>query len=219
MNEVYAIKDKKILKNFLEWLKKNRYMYYVIFSTGIYSGLRVSDVLNLKINSVKNKETITVIEKKTHKRKVFPIKSELKQILNEYLEKREKIKADTNCLFINSNNEKVCRSSVYKMFNEAAQAVGISDNIGTHTMRKTFGYWHYQQFKDVATLQKIFNHSSPAITLRYIGIDQENINKSYEDFSYFGRVEKPDPIQQLKKENEELKKLIKMLTDKLERIA
>jgi integrase len=50
-------------------------------------------------------------------------------------------------------------------------------------MRKTFGYWHYQQYHDVAMLQTIFNHSSPSITLRYIGINQDEIDKSYRDFS------------------------------------
>ena len=50
-------------------------------------------------------------------------------------------------------------------------------------MRKTFGYWLYQQYKDVALLQEIFNHSSPSVTLRYIGINQDNIDKSYMNFS------------------------------------
>ena len=49
-------------------------------------------------------------------------------------------------------------------------------------MRKSFGYHHYRQFKDVAMLQKIFNHSSPQITLRYIGVEQEQIEDSYNNF-------------------------------------
>jgi integrase len=65
--------------------------------------------------------------------------------------------------------------------NQAAAAVGLED-IGTHTLRKTFGYHHYQQNKDVAILQQIFNHSSPSITLRYIGINQDIIDRSLEDF-------------------------------------
>ncbi|MBO8430908.1 site-specific integrase, partial [Spirochaetes bacterium] len=55
-------------------------------------------------------------------------------------------------------------------------------NIGTHSMRKSFGYHHYKQFKDVAMLQMIFNHSSPQITLRYIGINQDQIDNSYRQF-------------------------------------
>ena len=50
-------------------------------------------------------------------------------------------------------------------------------------MRKTFGYWHYQQYQDLAMLQKLFNHSSPSITHRYIGIEQDEIDESYAGFS------------------------------------
>ncbi len=60
--------------------------------------------------------------------------------------------------------------------------VGLNINVGTHTMRKTFGYHHYKQFNDVALLQKILNHSSPSITLRYISIYQEKIDSSYNSF-------------------------------------
>lgn len=49
-------------------------------------------------------------------------------------------------------------------------------------MRKTFGYHYYQRTKDVATLQEICNHSSPKITKRYIGIRQDEIDESLNDF-------------------------------------
>lgn len=48
-------------------------------------------------------------------------------------------------------------------------------DIGTHTMRKTFGYHYYKRIKDIATLQQIFNHSVPSITKRYIGITQDEL--------------------------------------------
>ena len=64
----------------------------------------------------------------------------------------------------------------------ASEAINLPEKIGTHTMRKTFGYHHYQKFKDVALLQMIFNHSSPQITLRYIGITQDRIDNSYKNF-------------------------------------
>ena len=54
--------------------------------------------------------------------------------------------------------------------------------MGTHTLRKTFGYHYYKKFKDIAMLQKIFNHSNPAITLNYIGIEQDKIDESYKNF-------------------------------------
>lgn len=47
---------------------------------------------------------------------------------------------------------------------------------------KLFGYHFYKKTKDVAMLQKLFNHSSPSTTLRYIGIEQDEIDEAYEDF-------------------------------------
>ena len=66
--------------------------------------------------------------------------------------------------------------------NNACLQLGLKYNIGTHSLRKTFGYHHYKQFKDIVILQKIFNHSSSDITLRYIGIDQDKIDESYRNF-------------------------------------
>ncbi len=74
------------------------------------------------------------------------------------------------------------RVQAYKILNTAAKKVGMKE-FGTHSMRKTFGFWHYSIHKNVALLQDIFNHSSPEITLRYIGINQDIVDKSLEHFS------------------------------------
>ena len=58
-------------------------------------------------------------------------------------------------------------------------------NLGTHSLRKTFGYHYYQKTNDIAILQDIFNHSDPAITLRYIGINEDTIADAYASIRYF----------------------------------
>ncbi|WP_430756994.1 hypothetical protein [Pseudobacillus badius] len=65
--------------------------------------------------------------------------------------------------------------------NETSCPCGVESAIGTHT--KTFNYHFYQRTKDVAMLQQIFGHSSLSITLRYIGINVEMVDKALEDFS------------------------------------
>lgn len=57
------------------------------------------------------------------------------------------------------------------------------DYIGTHTMRKTFGYKYYRQFRDIPTLMRILNHSSQAVTIRYIGLEEEEIRASLDKFN------------------------------------
>ena len=70
----------------------------------------------------------------------------------------------------------------YMIINDACRKAGITDAIGTHSLRKCFGYWHYDNFHDVAILQYLFNHSSPSITLRYIGITQNEVEKTLQQF-------------------------------------
>lgn len=176
---VEPIRNRKNIVEVASYLEKNNYRNMLIWIFGINTGLRVSDILNLNVGDVRNKSYINLKEKKTGKFKYFPLNQKLKRLLSDFVKERP----DSEPLFVSQKNFRLDRSQVYRKINEACCAVNISEiNIGTHTMRKTFGYHHYKQFKDVAILQEIFNHSSPKITLRYIGINQDEINQSYQQF-------------------------------------
>ena len=147
--------------------------------------MRVSDVVKLNRDDIRNpdntmKQYITVIEKKTNKIKRFPLCNGLLVEMEKYTRNIEQ----GEFLFKSrkGGNKPITTTQAYRIINSAGLRVGLEE-IGTHTMRKTFGYHHYKQFKDVALLQKIFNHSSPCITLRYIGINQDEIDLGYKNFS------------------------------------
>jgi integrase len=77
-------------------------------------------------------------------------------------------------------NKAISRVQAYRIINRAAKKVGLENiRIGTHSMRKTFGYHAYNNGTPLERLQIIFNHSSPNETLGYIGITQENIDEVY----------------------------------------
>ena len=83
-----------------------------------------------------------------------------------------------------SNNSKSkvkawSRSHTYNVINKIARKHGITDKIGNHTLRKTFGYHAHKSGICLTLLQKIFNHSMPSTTLSYIGITQDNIDDVY----------------------------------------
>ena len=83
-------------------------------------------------------------------------------------------------LFISRKNKGfLLRQQAYKIINDVAKSVGIKERIGTHTLRKTFGYHAYNNGYDITLIQKLFNHSSPAVTLRYIGITQDEMDNVY----------------------------------------
>ena len=90
---------------------------------------------------------------------------------------------DSEWLFPSRKGDKpITTTQAYRQLNKAAEMTDITEGIGTHTMRKTFGYWFYKQTKDVAKSQAILNHSHPQITLTYIGITEEEIEDSLNQF-------------------------------------
>ena len=92
-------------------------------------------------------------------------------------------KNNDEALFKTRFNNRLDRVQAYRIICNACNNAGINLNIGTHTLRKTFGYHFYQEKKDIVILQKIFNHSTPDITLRYIGINQDIIDLNLMTFS------------------------------------
>ncbi len=76
----------------------------------------------------------------------------------------------------------ITRQRAYQILQDVAVEFRIN-NFGTHSLRKTFGYHFYQKTKDVVTLQEIFNHSHSSVTLRYIGVNRQLVNKAYKAFT------------------------------------
>ena len=178
MSTVEPIRNLNDLKRLEDVLARQNMRNLLFFTIGTNCGLRISDILALNVEDVKDKNYIQIVEQKTGKSKKFPINSKLKPMFEEYT-KGLNLK---DPLFKSTFNNRLDRFAAYHILKDACQKVGIEEKVGTHTLRKTFGYHHYKKYKDVALLQKIFNHSSPQITLRYIGIEQDQIDESYTNF-------------------------------------
>jgi integrase len=183
MEFVQPIRDKKKIEAIKKILKGSSLRNYCLFVLGINSGLRISDLLNLRISDViddksKIKDRISLKEKKTGKSRDFPIGDTARKALDEYLSQRNYTPEEP--LFISRKHKQaIKRHQANKIIRDAALAVGIKENIGTHTLRKTFGYHAYQSGIDITLLQKLFNHSAPSITLNYIGITQDDLDNVY----------------------------------------
>lgn len=146
---------------------------HFLFTFGINTGLRVSDILPIKVGDIRGKTHVNIVQKKNGKaRRVM-----VKQIAAE-IESYTKGMNDEDYLFPSrKGNKPISETQAYRALVKAGEMVDRTD-IGTHTMRKTFGYHYYKRTKDVAALQEIFSHSAPSITKRYIGITQEEIDES-----------------------------------------
>ncbi|MFI2133005.1 tyrosine-type recombinase/integrase [Lysinibacillus fusiformis] len=190
MNFVQPIRDIEKIVEVKKYLGNKNKRDELLFCFGIYTGLRISDILPVKKKDVYNKDVFFVVEIKTKKsrkknskyttKRRIPIVPELKKLLSVYC---QNIK-DDDYLFKSrqGKNQPITRVRVYDILREAAHECGITE-IGTHTLRKTFGYHIYQEGKDVALLQEIFGHSAPYITLRYIGVNQKAIDQAYNNLN------------------------------------
>lgn len=183
MNLVQPIRNKEMINKLGEVLKSMNEKYYVMYRIGVTSGLRISDILNIKVKDIK-KNYIEVLEQKTKKVRVFKLNSKTKQLCLDFIDQQQLQDNDyliySNKKDSDGNIKPISRQQAHKVLKDASNVLGIED-VGTHTLRKTFGYWHYKQYSDVAILQDIFNHSAPSVTLRYIGITQDIKDKTIED--------------------------------------
>jgi integrase len=185
MEFVHPIKEKKKLKDIKTFLMGKNLRDYCLFTLGIHSGLRISDLLKLKLNDVidkkgKPKDRITLREKKTNKSKNFPLSAPARKAITEYLSSRENYKISEPLFISRKGESSINRMQAYRIINNAARAVGINDiKIGTHTMRKTFGYHAYKAGVSITLLMKLFNHSAPSISMAYLGLTQEDEDEVY----------------------------------------
>lgn len=182
MEYVEPIRDKKQLENMKRYLKERNLRDWLLFILGINSGLRISDLLRLTVEDVKGKDRITIREEKTGKAKDFPLSDNCKKAVNEYLKTTglsEGVLFPSRKKAGSKETGAISRQQAYEAINSAARAVGIKDAIGTHTLRKTFGYHAYKAGNDITRIQQLLNHSAPSVTLRYIGITKDELDSVY----------------------------------------
>ena len=170
MKTVQPSKDQEKLQEVIDNLGGIRNK--MLFRLGLNTGLRVSDILDLKVSDIK--PIIELQEQKTGKTKRFQLSDSFYSELLEYIE--------TYCkgewLFPSKLGEPLSYAQAYKIIKTAGRKAGVND-IGTHTMRKTFGYYAYNVLKvPIAYIMEALNHSSESHTLRYIGITEDVMNNT-----------------------------------------
>ena len=179
MNEAQAIKDRKTLNELLDVYEPYS-KEQILLEYCLYTGLRISDVLSAKVG-----ESLAGVrrlkEQKTGKSKTIKLNSKLVNSISIYASNNNL--TDDDYLFFSSRNraEHIKRSRASKIIAKAGDMIGRV--CSAHSLRKTFGYLAYKNGTSIELLMQIFNHSSQSVTLRYIGITQENINEVYDSIN------------------------------------
>lgn len=186
------------IKNIRDINKIRQYLYgkenkrdYCIFVVGINVGLRAGDLLSLKIKDVTDGntifDTVTIKEQKTGKTRNFALNKNAKESIKIYLNSLTDYDFE-DYLFKSRKGGHLGVRPLHHIIKTITKDLGIKGNFGTHTLRKTMAYHRYINKVPLETLQKLLNHSSSAITLRYIGITQKVIIDCYNAVNLWNEV-------------------------------
>jgi len=177
------IRSKQQLKAMADyWLKQGNFRNYILIILGVYTALRVSDLLKLRDEDVYDfkfgafRSHITVTEEKTGKTRVIALNKKAIYALRLWFPHRR-----GGFIFANNRKNKsaISRIQAWRIIKETATELRISGRIACHSLRKTFGYFACKAGVSPVMLMGVYNHSSFDITKLYLGITQEEIDEVY----------------------------------------
>ena len=165
------------------YLLKGQLRNYVLIILGLFTALRVSDLLRLTWDDVYDfsnncvRKSIDIVEKKTHKSKSIALNKKVVSALNLFAEQST---VPDGFLIANGRTGKaISRIQAYRLIRTAAESLQIPDRISCHSLRKTFGYHAWKGGVSPAVIMEIYNHSSLAVTRRYLGVTQDDKDAVY----------------------------------------
>ncbi|MBA7575182.1 site-specific integrase [Candidatus Atribacteria bacterium 1244-E10-H5-B2] len=190
MRTVQPIRDIKKIKAIKGNLKKRNPRDFLLFTLGINTGLRISDILKLKVEDVKDqtgeiKEYLDLNEKKTKKQRLIYLNNEVRNALEYYFDKTGIYDLE-RYLFISDKtkiNKPISRIRAWQLIQIWCREVGIKGRIGTHTIRKTAGYQMRIAGVAIELIQEVLGHQSISMTKRYLGITDDEITKVLKNFN------------------------------------
>jgi integrase len=179
------IRDPKQVQALLNYYKElGETRNQLLITIALHTALRISDILKLRCADVYDftkkrvRTQITLTEKKTGKSKIVALHKNICKVLQSYLSQANFSK-HTPLIVSTSTDKAISRIQAHRIISSAADAVGILENVSCHSLRKTFGYHAWKDGISPAVIMEIYNHSSLAVTRRYLGVTQSDINIVY----------------------------------------
>ncbi|MCG8027572.1 MAG: tyrosine-type recombinase/integrase [Candidatus Thiodiazotropha taylori] len=184
MNTVEAVKTSGEIATIETLLRKKNPIYADIWKMGLNVGLRIQDLLSIQFDQLDlERRSYSLREGKTGKSRTVTINTKAMEIVQ-----RRRKENPTDRYLFQSHSPKlrrgvvqpISRVSVSRAFKEVGDSLGL--NINTHSMRKSRGYAMHKDGVPIERISKVLNHSHPAVTMRYIGIEAEDVARSYDEF-------------------------------------
>ncbi|AZI68292.1 site-specific tyrosine recombinase XerD [Kaistella daneshvariae] len=157
--------------------RRNQCMIEVLYGCG----LRVSELIDLKISNINFKELYLKVEGKGNKTRFVPLARYTADLIKDYIENvRSKYKVNKKCediLFLNSRGSSMSRVIVFIIIKELTEKAGISKKISPHTFRHSFATHLLQNGADLRYIQEMLGHSSITTTEIYTHLKNEELRE------------------------------------------
>lgn len=177
---VYPIYEKENQTKIELYLQATNPRNYLLWILGTHTGFRISDLLKMQVKDVSG-DLLCIAEQKTKKTKTIKISQKLKGVLQKFIELHGLSQTDFLFFSRQSKGKPMTVRRVQQIVKHIGKVVGISENINTHTMRKTFAYNIYQlSGNNIALVMETLNHSKEYITLRYLCLRDRLLNEMVE---------------------------------------
>lgn len=154
---------------------------YAIFVVGINTAFRCGDLIKITVGDVRGKnagDDIVIREEKTGKLRRCTLNSESANAIQKLLQENIDLK-DHDFLFRGLRGQMTV-SYINRLVKRWCKEAGLTGQFGSHSLRKTFSFMHYSEFKTpIEVLMIMLNHSSPRQTLAYIGIQASDLKEAY----------------------------------------
>jgi len=182
------VRNMKDINNIFAYLKGRSLRNYLIAKVELNTAYRISDVLKLKVEDFIDengefKDWLTLKEKKTTKTRRIAINSSLKQAVREYLDQSDLSPGDYLFQSRKGQNRPITTTQAHRIFQDVGKVLHL-ENFGTHSLRKSWGYFAYKKTKNIAVIMEAYNHHSEKETLKYIGITQQNHDDLYNQIKF-----------------------------------
>ena len=161
--------------------QRNKTIIEVLYGTGI----RVTELVNLKLSNIFFKENILKVNGKGDKERFVPLGQIASTEIKTYIKHREKLKIDSkfsDLLFLNKYGRGLTRSMIFKIISDASKSVILEKKISPHTLRHSFATHLLKNGADLRTIQLILGHESITTTEIYTHLDTyhlEEVLKKY----------------------------------------
>ena len=165
--------------------RDGNYRMSLLIGCGCFFGLRISDILTISWSMVLDGDKFTIYEKKTGKRRVVKINRGFQRHIQQCHDALHITNDDEKC-FLSRKRTVYSTQRINILLKEIKQKYGLKiDHFSTHTMRKTFGRKVFEAAGTDAPmalmrLQSLYNHASPTITKKYLGITDSELESSYD---------------------------------------